>query len=232
MRESALISTRVWRRPEFRALHRWSQLLYFAIRTTPTLSRVGVTTLLPDLWVEWTNMTQREVKVALVDLRSNGIIAIDDETAELFIEDAIHDEYVFKVPTVLERAIRDAEAVRSRPLQLLIASVFEASSNQRALDAAAALIAQTNLEPSSILRKRNDLISASELKELRRSFAVSAGRRRLHAEIKAGLHTCPCGATNSLTVDHIVPLARGGTNAYENMQVLCVSCNSRKGSRV
>ena len=40
-----------------------------------------------------------------------------------------------------------------------------------------------------------------------------------------------CGATNKLTIDHIIPLARGGTNDLENLQVLCQSCNSSKGAR-
>jgi 5-methylcytosine-specific restriction enzyme A len=33
-------------------------------------------------------------------------------------------------------------------------------------------------------------------------------------------------------IDHVVPLARGGTNAMDNIQLLCSRCNLRKGDRL
>lgn len=40
-----------------------------------------------------------------------------------------------------------------------------------------------------------------------------------------------CTARLKLTIDHIVPLARGGTNALSNLQFMCQPHNSSKGSR-
>lgn len=37
-----------------------------------------------------------------------------------------------------------------------------------------------------------------------------------------------CGATNRLEVDHIIPIARGGENSFDNYQTLCRPCNRRK----
>lgn len=41
-----------------------------------------------------------------------------------------------------------------------------------------------------------------------------------------------CGETDPLTVDHIIPLDKGGANTPDNLQILCRSCNNRKGTRV
>lgn len=37
-----------------------------------------------------------------------------------------------------------------------------------------------------------------------------------------------CGAIEPLSIDHVLPWALGGTNDIDNLQTLCVSCNSRK----
>lgn len=43
-------------------------------------------------------------------------------------------------------------------------------------------------------------------------------------------HAClRCSCSESLTIDHIVPLSKGGDNSDENLQTLCHRCNSAKG---
>lgn len=40
-----------------------------------------------------------------------------------------------------------------------------------------------------------------------------------------------CGATDNLTIDHIHPVSRGGSDDMDNLQVLCAWCNTSKGAR-
>lgn len=41
-----------------------------------------------------------------------------------------------------------------------------------------------------------------------------------------------CDASFDLQYDHVIPLALGGANTVENLQVLCAPCNQEKGASV
>jgi hypothetical protein len=41
-----------------------------------------------------------------------------------------------------------------------------------------------------------------------------------------------CGDWHGLTIDHIVPRSKGGTDELGNLQTLCHSCNSKKGAKI
>ena len=63
--------------------------------------------------------------------------------------------------------------------------------------------------------------------------------RRLKTSIPADLRwrvwerdnfTClHCGTRKHLSIDHIIPESQGGLTIIENLQTLCVRCNSKKG---
>jgi 5-methylcytosine-specific restriction endonuclease McrA len=41
-----------------------------------------------------------------------------------------------------------------------------------------------------------------------------------------------CGSADELTVDHVIPSARGGKTEFENCVAACKLCNSRKGNKL
>lgn len=46
----------------------------------------------------------------------------------------------------------------------------------------------------------------------------------------AGPH-CQCDISRDFTIDHKLPLTRGGTSHPHNLQLLCLACNSSKDTR-
>ena len=65
-----------------------------------------------------------------------------------------------------------------------------------------------------------------------------ARRERIPAEVRTfvwerdGGRCVTCGAEEDLQFDHVIPVARGGGNGSENVQVLCGSCNRLKADRL
>lgn len=41
-----------------------------------------------------------------------------------------------------------------------------------------------------------------------------------------------CGTHLDLTLDHKIPVSKGGDNTMENLQAMCMPCNNRKGVEV
>lgn len=52
--------------------------------------------------------------------------------------------------------------------------------------------------------------------------------RLLH---KYNFQCVECGKTKDLTIDHIKPVKLGGADVETNLQILCRSCNSKKGAK-
>ena len=59
--------------------------------------------------------------------------------------------------------------------------------------------------------------------------AYRANRTRIYK--RDGYECVYCGSKKSLTLDHVIPKSRGGTNTWENLVTSCFSCNLKKANR-
>ncbi len=50
---------------------------------------------------------------------------------------------------------------------------------------------------------------------------------------KRDRNTCQyCGSTTRLTIDHVIPRSKGGTDTWENLVVACSKCNTEKSDKL
>lgn len=63
-------------------------------------------------------------------------------------------------------------------------------------------------------------------------YRLSEERPTRNLIFKRDNHKCAyCGATENLTIDHILPSSRGGKDTWENLTASCTSCNAKKGNK-
>lgn len=60
-------------------------------------------------------------------------------------------------------------------------------------------------------------------------MAVNA-KKRLSVFRRDRFRCVVCGRNDDLTVDHILPISKGGTDEEKNLQTMCQRCNLRKGN--
>ena len=78
---------------------------------------------------------------------------------------------------------------------------------------------------------RRDIPQRTDIKPLKK-YNHPDNKKQLYGE--QGGNCNGCGThfkAQNLTVDHIIPKSKGGTDHLENLQLLCGHCNSVKGDR-
>lgn len=84
----------------------------------------------------------------------------------------------------------------------------------------------------SIIEMREDYDRHKSTKQAKRSELASKYDHFFKAIVERDELGCKrCKRKKKLSIDHIFPLALGGSNDIRNLQLLCQRCNSRKGAR-
>jgi hypothetical protein len=82
-------------------------------------------------------------------------------------------------------------------------------------------------------RKQKARMAKSEVVKRRRSdFAKERDRLMLALIERDGYECAECGDVEGLSIDHIIPLSKGGSDDLDNLQLLCRGCNSSKGDKI
>lgn len=172
--------------------------LYIVLLTETTVNNAGLGILRLGLWSRRSGLDRKACAAALAELAAHELITVDHHTEEILIHDFISGQGVDREPNKLIGAIRTAGGSNSTILRTRF---------MESLD---------DLAP--VVRGQPKTCKA------RREFQNSSIRKRLRREIAAGVHCCgECGSTDELVIDHIHPLAAGGSNDPENL--------GRKGAR-
>lgn len=89
---------------------------------------------------------------------------------------------------------------------------------------------QTKEERNFQKLKRNRVIKRLKIESLSHTFGEWELLKKQYG------HTCPsCKISEpeiKLTIDHIIPLSRGGSDLIENIQPLCLKCNLKKHTKI
>lgn len=78
--------------------------------------------------------------------------------------------------------------------------------------------------------RRSNLKRKRRVAKFNTAFVLSEEAWVALVEITGSVCLC-CQKKKKMTQDHILPLTRGGAHELDNIQPLCVSCNSRKSTK-
>lgn len=208
-RTEARFATSIWRDADFLSLSSRARLLYVALITSPEIGPDGTLPLLPRRWAPWVGLDVWDTEWAVDELAGDGWLIVDDECQEAFVSGFFESE---KIPRQPRRVITAMDAMRML------------HSPKIAGWASAELAELVSGAPVTVPRGVRAVIL--ERDGYRCVFCgwgpgdpvpVNADGRELY---------------RGLEIDHIRPRSKGGPDEEVNFQVLCTSCNSRKGARV
>ncbi len=186
-----------------------------------------------DCYAEWSSKPESSSRVFffLKDAEVKEAIAQGDPRILEVLQYVVdHQEEIEAVggaddSFIWECVTRQGPDELERRCQIILNSAL---ANQRACDQAT-----KHLAIAQELKRKRAQREAKRRHVAHRRTVFSAERDRLMLALieRDGYHCQECGSIENITIDHIVPLSRGGSDELNNLRLLCRSCNSRKGDR-
>jgi len=90
------------------------------------------------------------------------------------------------------------------------------------------------IDRADSLKRRVGLVAANSYEARRKeaNAVISEWEFRLMIFSRDGFKCKSCASPNRLSVDHIIPVVKGGSDDPSNLQTLCLPCNLSKGPRL
>lgn len=205
------ILTSVWEDSDFLTLTQEQQRLYLFLISQPNLNHAG---LLPLTLKRWSRkaagLSVSRLDDQLAVLHEARFIIVDDDTEELFVCGYFRHVGIGGQPRV-------------------VAAAYDALTNC----ASYALRAVASVELSEAVAKAPAPAAPTGLRaEVLRRDGWQC--RRCGWSPGDPVPNAPSGRPlyRGLELDHIHPKSKGGPDTIGNFQVLCTTCNTRKGARV
>ncbi len=205
------ILTSIWEDADFLMLSQEQQRLYLFLLTQPNLSHAG---LLPVTLRPWASkargLAEADVRHGLEALEDRGFVVADSAEDELYVCGYYRHAGIGGQPRVVAAAY-DA-ITRSASFELRAVSSVELGE---AVDRAPIPQAPHGMRAKVLQRDGWQC----------KGCGWSPGDAVPLAPTGRPLY-------RGLEIDHIYPKSLGGPDRLDNFQVLCTSCNTRKGARV
>lgn len=205
------ISSSIWEDSDFLALTQQQQRLYLFLISQPNLNHAGLLPLTLRRWARKSKgLTARELEEHFYALEAAKLVISDRSEDELFVSGYFQHANIGGQPRVVAAAY-DA-ITRSASFALRGSASVELSEAVAKAPAPAA----PRGDRERVLRRDGWQCKGCGWSPGDYVPAASTGRPLYRG----------------LEIDHIYPRSLGGPDVIRNLQVLCTSCNARKGARV
>jgi 5-methylcytosine-specific restriction endonuclease McrA len=98
-------------------------------------------------------------------------------------------------------------------------------------DAVHALLVTRSITQTDRMNRAKSMAAMTQAPVPTQRTSISA-EMRLRVWQRDGGACRGCGSNVELQLDHVIPVAFGGSNSETNLQMLCASCNHSKGASV